>query len=238
MKSIVKKLLSGMGIFITRNQRYDYLTEQIFAKILQENSNCVDIGCHKGEVLKQMLRYSPKGNHYAFEPIPSLFETYLKNQFPENCHLYNLGLSERESEKTFNFVVSNPAYSGFEKRSYKGEEKIELITVQTARLDQILPESYNPDLIKIDVEGAELEVLKGSEKILARCKPVILFEHGKGASDIYGTSPEDIFDLLCSKHEFRIFTLESFLKNNDSLDLSKFKALYESGQEYYFVAGI
>ncbi len=236
IKSIVKKLLSGLGIYLTRNQRYDHLTAQIFKVTLRNSSNCVDIGCHKGEVLREMLALSPEGIHYAFEPIPSLFDTYLKNQFPENCRIYNLGLSQTKSEKTFNYVTSNPAYSGFEKRTYKGKEKIELITVKTERLDAVLPMDYCPELIKIDVVGAELEVLQGAQLVLERCHPVILFEHGKGASDAYGTTPEKIYELLCEQHGFSIFTLSSFLEKGNAMNLSELKNFYESGEEYYFVA--
>ena len=43
-------------------------------KVIKPQSNCIDVGCHKGEMLELMFKYSPKGKHFAFEPIPYLFE--------------------------------------------------------------------------------------------------------------------------------------------------------------------
>ncbi len=39
-------------------------------------------------------------------------------------------------------------------------------------------------------------MLRGAERLVRRCKPVIVFEHGLGAADHYGTEPEHIHDLL------------------------------------------
>ena len=68
-------------------------------------------------------------------------------------------------------------------------------------------------LIKIDVEGADLPVLKGAVKLLERQKPVTLFEHGIGGSDFYGTLPEHVFDLFqgCG---MRLFTMRKWLQSH------------------------
>lgn len=235
-KSTVKQFLSLCGIFLTRNQRYDYLSQKVYRKLLRTGSNCVDIGCHKGEVLRELLKLAPNGIHYGFEPIPGLFNQYMLGQFPDNCRLFNLGLSSEKREKSFHFVRSNPAYSGFRKRSLRAGETVEIIQVQTDCLDNILSVGYCPDLIKIDVEGAELEVLKGSLRTLTTCSPAILFEHGKGASDHYGTTPGAIFQLLCRELGYSIFTLQRFLQEDSPLNEAEFSSHYESGTEYYFIA--
>ena len=186
--------------------------------------------------MSEFLRSSPHGTHYGFEPIPLLYEQFLLGQFPESCKLFNIGLSNEKGQKTFHFVRSNPAYSGFRKRSLKKAEQIEIITVQTDCLDNILAPGYCPDIIKIDVEGAEFEVLLGSRQTLSSCSPAILFEHGKGASEYYGTTPGSIFNLLCGDLGYSIFTLEAFLAKATPLSESSFVSHYESGSEYYFIA--
>jgi FkbM family methyltransferase len=77
--------------------------------------------------------------------------------------------------------VSSPALRGLRPRSY-GETpvNVEEITVDMVRLDDVLPPGYDLRLIKIDVEGAELEVLRGAIGIVERCRPYIIFEHGNG----------------------------------------------------------
>ena len=82
-------------------------------------------------------------------------------------------------------MVSNPAYSGIQKRKYDGsEEQDTTITVKKDTLDNLIPSDKNIDLIKIDVEGGELGVLMGAKELIARCKPVIVFWRGLGAADV------------------------------------------------------
>jgi hypothetical protein len=81
------------------------------------------------------------------------------------------------------------------------------ISVATERLDDVLEEGYAPALIKIDVEGAELGVLRGAVETLHRHRPFVLFEHGVGGADLYDARPGELFDLLASCR-LRIFDLE------------------------------
>lgn len=69
IKNILREILLFLRIDLTKNLKYDRLTKQIMKKYIQPNYHCVDIGCHKGEILDLMLKYAPLGKHYAFEPI-------------------------------------------------------------------------------------------------------------------------------------------------------------------------
>ena len=55
-----------------KNRLYDMQTLAIMKRILQEDSNCVDIGCYQGSILREILRFAPKGTHFAFEPLPRM----------------------------------------------------------------------------------------------------------------------------------------------------------------------
>jgi FkbM family methyltransferase len=68
------------------------------------------------------------------------------------------------------------------------------LTVQTARLDHLVAVETRVAFVKIDVEGGELGVLRGGERPLRRHRPIIVFEHGLGSADIFGTRPEDVWD--------------------------------------------
>lgn len=70
-----------------------------------------------------------------------------------------------------------------ERKYEKSDEVIEKIDVKTDRMDNVIPITLPISLIKIDVEGAEYQVLKGATGILEKQRPVIIFEHGLGASD-------------------------------------------------------
>jgi FkbM family methyltransferase len=239
MKELLKKLLKSLPVAFTKNQQYDRDTQLVMRKVLHPTANCVDVGCHKGEVLELMLRYAPKGQHYGFEPIPDLFKN-LEINFAgrPNCHFFQLGLSNAPGETSFNYVVSNPAYSGFVKRKYdRAHEEDTLITVRKERLDTVLPAGTRVDLIKIDVEGAELEVLQGATGIIAASRPVIVFEHGLGASDYYGTRPEQIYDLLSAPDlNMHISTMARWLAKRPAFSRTELVQQFEKGLNYYFIA--
>ena len=93
-------------------------------------------------------------------------------------------------------------------------------------------------IIKVDVEGAEFLVFKGAIKTLSRHKPVIVFEHGLGAADYYGTDSDDIYELLVLQCGLRLFLMADWLKNSQKAPLTQ-QAFYEQfrkGKNYYFMA--
>jgi hypothetical protein len=71
----------------------------------------------------------------------------------------------------------------------------EYITVEVSTLDVELGE-LSPAVIKIDVEGAELDVLEGARALLTRAKPLLIFEHVAAASALYDAPPAAPWDLL------------------------------------------
>jgi FkbM family methyltransferase len=235
-KQLIKNLLVLLHLPVTKNLQYDSHTLKILEKILKPDSNCVDIGCHKGEILDTILKYSPGGRHYAFEPIPYLFD-FLKEKYKDrNIALYLVALFDSKGTTSFQHVVNAPAYSGIRKRKYDTKAvEIREMTVETDLLDNIIPETEVIDFIKIDVEGAEFGVLKGSVKTVRRCKPVIIFEFGLGAADYYGTKPEDCFSLITNNFEMEVSTLRGYLQGSSTLTKDKFCDLYNTGKEYYFV---
>lgn len=236
LKNNAKKILSRLGIYITRNQKYDHLTLQILKKELHPASHVVDIGCHKGEFLEDVLRLAPKGRHMAFEPLPDLAKILRRKFHAAPVVVWDVALAAENGISDFVIVPEAPAYSGLRERTYpSGVRHLEKIQVQVRRLDDVLPPDYCPHLIKIDVEGAEWEVLKGAENILRRCHPVLLFEFGRGASDQYGVGPEILFPWLQEKG-YSLYTLNGYLLKNRPLSASDFEQLYFSGREYYFVA--
>jgi len=235
LKNIIRQTLIKLQLPITQNIRYDILTEKILSNVLHSDSNCIDIGAHKGEILSRLLKHSPIAKHIAFEPIPYLFEG-LKSKFGNKAVIYPFALSDHAGVTEFNLVLDDPAYSGLKKRKYKTDKpSIQTIQVVVKTLDELIPaDSKKIDLIKIDVEGGEFDVLKGAEKLLLRDKPLLIFECGKGASEYYGAEPGELFQYL-QMLDYKIFTLNSFYKKEPPLGLAEFKLIFEEGSDYYFV---
>ena len=204
----------------------------LLAFVLSAQSNCIDVGAHAGDVLRELIRCAPEGRHIAYEPLPHLHQQLVK-EFPQ-VDVRLAALSNKSGEATFTHVKTNPGYSGFRQRTYPGEEQLEIITVKVEPLDDSLPENYVPTLIKIDVEGGEQQVLEGAIRTIATHKPMIILEHGRGAAEHYGTGPADIFNLLCVEAGLRIFDLDG----NGPYSLVDLSHTFELGNRWNYVAHV
>jgi FkbM family methyltransferase len=218
-----------------RNVIYNFETYAIFDRVLGPQSTCIDIGCHTGEVLDEMLGRSPQGRFFAFEPLPHLFAGLQSRYRSDAIHLYPYALGNREGASTFQFVTTNPAYSGLKRRPYERDsEQIEEIKVEVRRLDDVIPTDASIDLIKIDVEGGEFGVLVGGSETIARSKPVVVFEHGEAALG-YGTSYEQVFDFFADVG-MKVSTMKSWLRGGKPFSRSGFVDHVSAGADWYFVA--
>jgi len=236
MLSSLKLLLKKIPVPLTRNHRYDLLTKKIIRQCCHENFNCIDVGAHRGEVLDWFLKYAPNGIHFAFEPLPFFFEL-LEKKYESKARIFPFALSDKKGISSFNYVISNPAYSGLKKRSYdKKNEKDTTIEIETDTLDNCIPSNFVVNFIKLDVEGAELDVLQGAKRILKENHPIIVFEFGIGGSDVYDAGPEKMFSFF-EQFNYKIFLLENFIKGKAALTLSDLEDQFYNRKNYYFVAG-
>jgi FkbM family methyltransferase len=213
------------------------LAYEVMKRCLGRRSVCVDVGCHKGSFLRWMKKFAPDGTFYAFEPLPELYKN-LATSFPlPHVKVFNLALSNQKGVTTFNHVTSNPAYSGLYKRKYDRPNETDCtISVATDLLDNIVEENDHIDFIKIDVEGAELQVLQGAIRTISRCRPIIVFEHEVGEADCYGSRPEHVYDLLCGDCGLKISLLEGWLNGRRPLSKEGFREQFDQCLNYYFIA--
>ncbi len=226
----------SLNLDLTKNLEYDRLTKLIIRNHVEPDSNCIDIGCHKGEILDLFLKYAPSGNHYAFEPIPEMYHS-LEDRYGKKCTVFPYALGDESGNATFNYVKNAPAFSGLKQRKYDVKQPvIEKINVEIRKLDDLIPAGTKTNLIKIDVEGAEYSVLKGAVRILQENKPMVIFEFGLGASDYYNTEPEEIFNFFSEISGMKIYLLKDWINKKDALSREAFKSIYKSNREYYFIA--
>jgi FkbM family methyltransferase len=190
-----------------RERRDEHGLHVVLASVLRGDSNAIDVGANEGDVLQEIVRLAPAGRHIAFEPIPELHES-LAARFP-GVDVRRAAASDSAGTAEFTQVLDAPAYSGLRQRDDlpPGARRVERVSVRTERLDDVLADRPPPTLIKIDVEGAELGVMQGAIETLQRHRPHVVFEHGAGGADLYGTRPTQVFDLLDGAG-LRIFDLE------------------------------
>lgn len=203
----VREAKSAFDPASRRELRDEHAMRVVLATALRRDSNAIDVGANEGATLELIASFAPEGRHIAYEPLPALHAS-LVERFPA-VDVRRAALSDEAGTAEFNHVVDAPAYSGLrERRDLPADaQSVERLTVDVQRLDDALPDGYDPALIKIDVEGAELHALRGARATIERARPFVLFEHGLGGADLYGSRPGELFDLL-TEADLRIFDLE------------------------------
>ena len=166
--------------------------------------------------------------HLAFEPLPQL-AVELRRAARGDVH--ETALSDRAGEPS-SLSCQRIGYSGLRERTYPAQWRTELIRVRTERLDDIPPEDCAPDFIKIDVEGAERLVFEGAIEIIARHRPVIVFEHGLGGSDRYRRHTRDGLEPPIETADLRLFDLDA----EGPFSRDQFAEIYASGRIWDFLA--
>ncbi len=214
---------------------YDKETSKVMRKILKKDSNCIDIGAYRGDILREMLKTAPQGKVFAFEPVPENYQYLIKKY--SNAAIYNMALSDRAGKSVFYHATGRPARSGLRKQSYPDpDENVEEITVNVDKLDNVIPNDTKIDFIKIDVEGAELFVLRGGEQLLKKSKPMVLFEHKPDLSRKFGTTTEQLYEFLSSQCNFNISLMKRWLRGGKPYSKEEFLNSVYSKSEFCFIA--
>lgn len=149
---------------------------------LPENPVVLVAGCYDGEDMVTMTQIWPKGEIYGFEPVPLLFlKTKAKTFNCKNVHCYQLALSDQSGRAQFH--LSSDPESDISRSSSLLEPKDHLklytnvkfnksIEVQTINLDEWgqLNNVNHIDLLWLDMQGAELQVIKSAPMLLKTVK--------------------------------------------------------------------
>jgi FkbM family methyltransferase len=200
-----KKMIERIA-FLYRAYRYRYRIDPAEIRYVLANlkpgDTAVDVGCHKGGYMYWMQRrVGERGRIFAFEPQPKLF-AYLRGvqqQFGfKNVQLEHKGLSSASGVMELHVPASASGTSPGATLNRLAETDGAALTrcqVEVTTLDDYFhARNIRPALLKIDVEGHELEVLKGGRQLLTACKPRILMECEN--RHMQEGSVEDVFDFL------------------------------------------
>lgn len=199
------ELVSAFYAGARRLEHESLALDAVLAASLRSDSSYVDVGCNRGQVLREAVRIAPRGRHFAFEPIPALADELAREFAQVDCR--RLALGARRETARFCHYTRLDGWSGLRKNPEIDDERgaPEYIDVQVSTLDEEL-DGETPTLIKIDVEGAELGVVQGAQELLRRARPTIVFEHVAATSSLYRDPPGALWDLL-SGLDYRIMSI-------------------------------
>lgn len=157
------------GIYEAQN------TDQ-FIQTIQSNFTVYDLGANAGYM---SLLFSKLAKQvYCFEPMPANLEilhSNIESNNISNISVYPYAISNENTVLEFPVTDNKSAYT-YVKDSANYKDSIKAIQIQGYKLDTVIEEKNldPPNLIKIDVEGAEYDVLHGAKKTLQEHKPIIL----------------------------------------------------------------
>lgn len=202
------------------------MTIELIRRTLTVGSNTVDAGAHRGTFLRHMIDMAPEGRHYAFEPIPELAAD-LRRRF-SSATVQEIALSDTNGEATFRFMPDRPGESSLYERADREEgHRVTTITVPVRTLDSVLPSDERIDFMKIDVEDAEVPLLRGAARTLSHSRPVVVVEcHVNRLPDLIA-----IFESV----EMEVFLMEDLLDGRHKKRDTLVRSAIERG-EFYFAA--
>ena len=134
---------------------------------------------------------------HAFEPIKTSYDQFQKNITLNQSgliHANNFGIADKDGTVDF-FVSPSVLAASSLADTFQTNDKIK-VKGEIRRLDDYCSEKdILPDFIKCDVEGAELLVFKGAEKILSEARPVVMTELLRKWSKCFNYHPRWSFNI-------------------------------------------
>lgn len=169
-----------IGAYIAREHSYEPHVSRVVSELLSEGDTFVDVGANIGYFA--MLAASivgPTGRVIAFEPNPANCDLVRRsaeaNAFAGRIELHPAAVAERRMQ----LHLVTPGIDSNGRLATSAEEAVvetDLPSIEAVTLDETLADLERIDVIKLDVEGAEARAWQGMQAIIARYRPVLVFE--------------------------------------------------------------
>ena len=187
--------------------------QNFLIRFLQPGMIALDVGAHHGlYTLLASRKVDIKGRVIAFEPSPRerrRLQLHVKINRCTNVHIEPFALSSNEGTAEL-FVCLGQETGCNSLRPPAVNEPMKKVQVPITTLDRYLEQIAidKVDFVKMDVEGAELEVLHGASKLLGNYRPLILCELADVRTGPWGYCSVEIYDFLKSR-SYRWFSIMS-----------------------------
>lgn len=216
--------LNDFSVFLPRELDYSYIlqehelgTQQIIRRHLKPGMIAIDVGANIGYLTLLMAKLvGPKGKIYAVEPAQDNLEFLRRNvrlNGAENIEILPYAAGAEHCVQNFYLRKAGTLHSLYS----PAKAAAEITQVQVMPLDELIREK-RVDFIKIDVEGGEIEVLKGSQRILqSNAEIKLILEMNAKALRQAGHTPEELSNLLLNAG-FNTWMINENTKQLDCLE--------------------
>lgn len=190
---VVPRPLNGTTIQVPVLQGLGYdnlqVTEQWMCSLLKSilaktrRGTFIDVGVNVGQTLLKLRSIDAEVDYVGFEPNPRCVyyaDVLIKANGFRNCRIIPVGLADKNSVLQLNLYSQTDTDSAASLvENFRPDQKIfKKIYVPVSRFDTVDEQLNIPSIsiIKIDVEGAELEVLQGLTDTIRKNRPVVIME--------------------------------------------------------------
>ncbi len=186
---------------------YDKIDSSIVRALVRRGNSAIDIGANLGWYTTLISKSVGHGGKViSIEPLPEIFNLLKKNieiNKMDNCIPLNIAISDYIGKGEIHFFSGEPdTHSSL---NTLGRSNYRKIMVQVDTVDNLC-ESYglNPDFIKIDVEGAERELIQGASRTLRDTKPVLMIEFNLGTTSASGYDSRTLLQMI-KEYDYRFY---------------------------------
>ncbi len=172
------KDLIGWKIFFLGE--YEAGTNKVLAKYIKKGDTVIEAGANLGSETLLMSKLVGNGMVYGFEPNPYTFERLSINVSINNLtnvKVYDVAMGESDGNISFNIYPKDFCNPGMSSK-YMETSITRKITVVQKTLDTFVKEQNitKVDFLKMDIQGAEMDLLIGAAQTIAKHKPTIFLE--------------------------------------------------------------
>ncbi|MEX0610110.1 MAG: FkbM family methyltransferase [Balneolaceae bacterium] len=214
IKRIIQQLTPGFLFDLYKKKKYRKILESheiksqtdliIAKKLVNQESSFIDIGANIGLYTKYLAPFSKET--LSFEPVPftySVLKENIKYFNLRNVKAYCIAISDQVGETQIEIPIQSGVYNYY-RASLEATENPGYKThrVATETIDSLFGESVRKiSLVKCDVEGHELSVIKGADKFLKTKDAPWLIEISENP-DTEGSTANILFGIM-SEHKFK-----------------------------------
>lgn len=211
---------------------YELQNVQLIRRLIRPNSVYMDIGANIGLMALPILQSHPSCKVISWEPspntLPFLQRTVENSPYQKRWSIIEKAAGANVGNLEFSIASAElGAYDGFQDTQRSGER--EKVNVEVTTIDEEWHALGKPDisLIKLDIEGAELQALNGAKGCLSQQKPYLLIEWNAENIRAYKQSKDDIIS-FANEINYQVLSIPDLIpiSNLGILDLYMLETEY------------